>query len=154
MLLMLGLMLSGMAVAETTDDGTIVFEAQLTQILDLSASEWYESSEKRAYLTMLLILDMGLTDDTFFSRVSLGENSYVGKDGLNLAVYVHMTDGDGVMVYCPATGEASFVSMESNLTDLLAESVMASTCGDGYYKNDLEDLYEAALELQGLMESD
>ena len=154
-LLALVVLLGNMALAEmATDEDAINFEPTLTTLMDYSASEWYDSVANRATLTILLMIDLKLSDESFAQNVQLLETSYVGKSGLDLVVYVHGEEEDIIMLYRPLTEEAYYISIGSVWSDTLAEVLMNSVCDDEYHENDIEVLIEVFEQFEEAFASD
>ena len=78
--------------------------------------------------------------------IDLSQDSYVGKSGTILAVYLHGTEEskkDYVFLYQPIDGSAQYMIMD-RLSSTFVTLVMESICDEGYYKNDKKTIAEVA----------
>ena len=145
------------SLAETAADGedeAIEFDASITNAINETAATWFSAEETRGLATILLALDFTLAvgdDSELFPDMS--EPTYIGKDGVDLAVYMHAGPRDIIIVYRPATGEAVYMETDVN-SALVIKAAMEAICSDGYYENDIETMYSIAQELSEILDSD
>ena len=132
----------------------VYFEATLTNILDMQAKEWFASSYYRAVLTVMVAGDLALAceDGSFDLATAITEDTYVGKEGLDLIVYFHGVDEDIIVVYRPLTGDACYLPMEEMSSEYV-EYILGELCTEGFYLNDMEDIFEVVADLQEVLAS-
>ena len=136
-LLAMILLASSVTAALGEADSGAEFETTMTSAgtAPFSDSDLFISSHLRALLTVLLITDMQAANDSVSpDDVNLHE-SYVGKEGSNLYVFVstYSTGDYYAMIYQPDTASAS------RLEDVPADQISAvleEVCTDGFYAND------------------
>lgn len=131
----------GFARAESEESVATKFDLMLASAMDKQAKEIMASSQMRAMFTVLLWMDFVIaTDDVDFSPKFL-ENSYVGQNGLVVTFYIHGEDNDLVIAYTPLIQDAAYAILDKQ-PDAIVELLLDSTCEDGFYKNDVEDVAE------------
>ena len=138
-------------------DEWVAFNASLTNAMDYSADDWISTDTSRAMLTLLLILDIGLSGTT---ELDIGNvfihDTYVGADddeARGVLLIAGQIDGKAVTIaYAPATHSAEYTLAETGLdesgTDSVLNFAMRQVCGDAYYRNDPDELSRCADELQ------
>ena len=88
-ILSLTLLLLGIAANASAEEGTAIeFEPVFINFFDYKASEWYDTSENRALLSVMFALELSSVDEGFDTSTALVHNpSYVGcLDGLTLVL--------------------------------------------------------------------
>ena len=126
------------------------FTPTVTNLVKNQAKEWMASDDTRAMVTVLLIVDLTTEiDSNDLLTNSLTKASYIGKQGLDLVVYVHGVENDMLILYRPVTGDAYYMMLDVS-KDEAVEIVMNMYCTDGFYKNDLESIYTVVQQLQEL----
>jgi len=60
----------------------------MSKALDLTAAQCFSTDKNRAQITACLIIDMFLVEPDFLYQINLSEESYVGKEGTIIFVYV------------------------------------------------------------------
>ncbi|MBR2572275.1 MAG: hypothetical protein IKE30_09170 [Clostridia bacterium] len=148
LILVLAFLLSCSCGAALAADSKIVpFTPTMTNLGEKSAKEWFSSAETRALFTILLYLDLpenvrGKYDSS---------KSWVLKDGMSLMLFVLGEEDSLAVVYTPATEYAAY-SRVGVTSETMAKLVLEGYSGDGYYKNDIEDLYTIAQLLSEALE--
>lgn len=122
-----------------------------TNIMDFSANEYFSTSYTRATLTILLALDLSVSENI---DVDPGENSYVGKDGISLLCLMHLKYSDDMIIisYVPIAECASYAIID-NTSETIARMTLEDNCKDGMYKNNLLDLYSVSQEIEEALNS-
>ena len=147
------------ALAETTS----TFDPTLSNILELSASDWMSSSYSRALLTVLLVLDLGNSGLLTQSRMDMITTTLANSSGFSYVGYVDnmleiiIFDGRYVslIVYMPSIGYANFTLLDDDAgntyssTESLVKVLLGQLCSE-YYKNDVNDIGTAASDLMEL----
>ena len=127
----------------------ISFTPTMTNLVKTQAKEWMASDDMRAMATVLLVVDLiTALDSSDGLMTALTQATYIGKEGLDLIIYLHSGENDILILYRPVTGEA-YYSLFDVATDEAIEFVMEKYCTDGYYKNDIESIFTV---VQGLQE--
>ena len=154
LILALCMLLACCALAES-DDG-IVYEPSLANAVGVSADEWFSTSENRALLTVLRLLDCDellVEGDLLDTTGAVVDTTYVGRGDSVLVAYYHAVDGDLIIMYNPETGIADYMVLDS-YDEAKAEFFMESFCPDGYYENNISDVMTVGDELMEILESD
>lgn len=155
-ILALAMLFTTACIAETgTDDpGTVLFDANLTNMIDNTVRQWMSGNDTRALLTILLAIDMTVSMGLDEMPIDATKTSFVGSDGDIIGVLLRCDDGehDYAIVYQPATGTAAYSQMPT-LSDTLARIALESECLDGVYENDHGTLAAVAGELTNAMEA-
>ena len=144
----------GFAETNDSDDNAVMFDAGITKAIEQTAANWFASKDMRAMATILLALDYSVAideDSPLFPDLS--ESTYIGKDGLDLVVYMHAGEKDIIIVYRPVSGEAVYTEMDAS-SDVVIEAAMSAICSDGYYENDIETMYSIAQQINDVLNSD
>ena len=127
------------------EDTGVSFSPTICYGMGKTGKEWMENAESRAYATISLALDymISFNDRTPDFTPNMFETSYIGKTGLDLVVIYKsdLTTDRLAVIFRPITGEASYLILENIPTDTQADYMMQTVCVDGYYKNDIEDIY-------------
>lgn len=143
--LVLALMLVFCATGVAENDlESINFKPDILNSLELDATGMMVSPQMRALFTILLALD--IPDSTNFD-VDLSQSSYVGRDGDVIYFYLHGESEDAVISYSPFLELAIYVGVPLNTPDSVVEEQLDPRCPDGWYKNDINDIYNILLEL-------
>ena len=131
------------------------FTPTMTNLMKKQAKEWMSTDDTRAMATVLLVVDLITALDSSDGLISsdglmsaLTQATYIGKEGLDLIVYLHAGENDILILYRPVTGEAGY-SLFDVAKDEAVQMVLDLYCTDGYYKNDYESVYAV---LQGLQD--
>ena len=143
LLLVLVLAFQTVGFARAESDAT-KFDLTLTSAMDMQAKEIMASSEMRAMVSVLLWMDFLINTDEDFSPKFLKESSYMGRNGLVITVYIHGAEKDLVIAYTPLIQDAAYALLDKQ-SDLIVDLLLDSTCEDGYYKNDVEDVAKVLL---------
>ena len=154
-LLLLAVLLctAGVSLAESSDDSTVSFTPTLANLAGMTASESMASSKQRALISVLLAVDyMSANTNGDSYSPDLAKASYVGKKDLMVVVYLHAPAKDILLLYQPISKEAAYFYVDTNV-DTIAEILLRSTCTDGYYKNDIEDIYTILQDLSNAINS-
>ena len=155
------------APANASDDESeaIDFDASITntmtESLDYSGEDWMETSETRAWLTVLLALDVSNAlpgDDTIAD--ALLNTSYVGSNMSDVIITVLLYDDSRIIniTYCPLLNMSNYYvaeisSVSSELFDIIATSVLGENC-EKYEKNSLSDIISAVTSLNSIINGD
>lgn len=138
---------------EESETKSVDFEPAITNVVKNQAKEWFASEDMRAMVTILLALDLSVTLDADSDIYpDLSRSSFVGKEGLDLAVYLHGQAKDVIIVYRPISGEAYYMETDES-SDAIVGLVMDAVCTEGYYENDVESMYSVTQEIQAIFES-
>ena len=127
------------------DSEPISFVPTVTNLLELQAKDIIASENVAALTVVCLALDIKSGDSGF--SPDLGQNSYIGKDGLNIYVFFHGKTNDMLISYRPITSSAYYAIMDTT-SDIVMETAFEQICLDGFYKNDKELLYGILQALQ------
>ncbi len=124
----------------------------LTKTLHAGLSDWFSSSKNRAFLTVIVVMDVAIALDIEMSDIfSLLQPSYVGKKNLYLVVATTNDENKSLVVlYNPLTGKAGYAIYDFSAD--FVELLMSGLCSEEYYKNDVNDLFEVLVDLQSLGE--
>lgn len=148
LLLVFSLVTCGYTETYTYNDGYGEFTPTLTNAMGFTGKQMMETSESRAMATIVLALDYMLNMNKTVENEeqftpNLFETSYIGKNGVDIYVYLKSDTRDDrlVIIYRPVTQEASCDVMALSFGDTQVEYVLKEVCSDGYYKNDIEDIY-------------
>lgn len=143
------------AFADSDDVDFIEFEPRFTKLGELSASKWYSTSDNRALLTALIIIDLVLAFQSNSPDIpDATKTSIVGKDDFNLNILLQTSNGTMILVvYTPELETASYYITSQDFPETMMELLASSICSDGYEKNDtsqvvtnLSALLDALLE--------
>jgi len=135
------------AFAESGDNSGLPFTPVLTPgVLPKSATEIVTNKTNRAMLTVLLYVDLGLTEQDEFMKENFGallaNDTYVASDG-RFMIVSGFAGGKIVNVfYDPTNGDARYSMMDYDLPDSLVSQVIQKTAESQKYcyKNELTDL--------------
>ena len=152
MILMVTMLLASCAFAETTSEDIKDFEPRLTNAIGRDTDGWYETSQARAMLTVLMMSDLvleGLSDEFDFAS-SLITATYVGRSGSQLLIIFPGEDSLLAALYDPDMGHCAY-GFTSATDSQIVEMVLESSCTDGYFENNLSDILAAAQELSEIL---
>ena len=114
------------------------FDPRFTKLAESSASQWYSSSDNRALLTALIIIDLVLALPSGTPDLpNATKTSYVGKDESVVNIFLQ-TDNDTMIavIYMPEADRAGYGIINNSGSDALTELYASAICHDGYEKND------------------
>ena len=128
----------------------IEFDAEIVNMVDQSAADWYDTEYTRCFLTALLLVDLGSQTELNASE-ALNHNTYVGREGMILLIGTVIEDEVVMITYVPAMSKAHYMQSDGlgsdTLNELLITSVLESNCSDGYKKNDVLVMREVLTDL-------
>lgn len=133
---------------------SIEFEPTLTNALDHTSSIWFQSSANRAFFSVVIASDLllALDDDSNFDVFSgLAKTSYVGKDGSTLMLVYEADEKILVILYDSTEQAAAYGFVSGDFNETFVEIILSGMCSGGYYKNDLEELVDAANALKQIL---
>ena len=153
---MLALSATAVVWAEEEESDWVIFEPLYANSIEWTSDD-FESERLRAFITVMLILDLDNTfsasgdselSDAFkdFGETVISESSYVGRSGDNLLIVLKYKDKMVSVAYEPALYNTSsafsgaLYKVSDALSDSLVEYYLEESCADGYYKNTLTAL--------------
>lgn len=151
LVMVLALFMTSCTVGYCETSNAIEFDTTLTDaLLEGEDEEFFDSSYKRALLTVCISLDLFVysgmfdtTDDKTLAMMGvLYEESYVAKDEDNFLVYIHLTDDDILIVYKQGEKGAYYCMMPVIEDDVLEEA-LGGTAKDGCYENNSQYIEKA-----------
>ena len=131
----------------------IVINEPTVLVVDKTAKDWVSTSNNRALLTWLLMIDVA--SDNKIDGDTLGEflsnASYVGREGAFLVVGGRFGDNCLLIFYTPSFDVATYVIMDNfasgSVIDMAVREALEEHCSDGVYKNDVDDLLSVGSQL-------
>lgn len=126
------LLLAAVALA---DEEPKNFSPTFTNAMEYSISDWLDSKQSRALLTVMLALDYGMENSSFPGGEALAGTTYVAKseEGDNLTVVYYYNNKSEMLVYSPAIGVAVY-GEPNECTKAVLELTMDQLYGT-YYTN-------------------
>ena len=126
----------------------IRFEPTLTNILDLSGEEWFESSTKRAMLSIMLVVEYGNKYDSEAGSEMVQNTSYVGyseESDILMVLWEGEDDLKKMILYAPG-GEAIYTESEISLSLATWANLLSSEM-DTEMKKNTSSAISSALEM-------
>ena len=146
--LLLCMMMAFSIMSATAETGVeqISFEPNITVKMDKDAKEWVQGEEIRAIFTVAILMDYLISldgEDPAFDLNILSNTSYVGRSGFMVVCLLLAEDNKKalVLVYHTLSHDAAYSVMEFSGKSA-AEKGLEAVCEDGYYKNDVTDIYK------------
>ena len=127
------------------------FDSSLMKVFEKRTSkDWYESSQERALLTVMLALEYQVNVLDAY-EIDLGVDSYVAKNGITLAVFIPSEENIVALFFIPIQGsEVEYYEFESTSLDMIKLALERSKNWD-WKMNDIEDMLMAFKMLTEIM---
>ena len=138
------LLIGGAALAE---EGTISFDATLTNALDFDIDVWTQNEKARATLSVALLVDLGTATDSAITPDLASPTYVVQPDDKNLLVITHISDQDAMLMimYCPQSHYAAYGLTDHDIADeTLRTQLSVAYETDRVYETSPTSLVEAA----------
>jgi len=156
MAIILSVILLSATAAYAEQPETVFFEAILTKAAHTSAEDWMNNSETRAFLTMCMLIDykISLKDGEPGFDLNIDSNiSYAGRNGMMLAVAFLSSDKTKeLLLICNTESQQAAYSIMDVSGQSAAEAGLNASCEDGYYMNDISEMYAASKALMDALD--